>query len=68
MCGRFAFYSPSEATAALFGASGSVEVQPRYNIAPTQYVAAVRNDEEQQREIVMLRWGLVPFWAKDPDR
>jgi len=66
MCGRFAFYSPSEAAAALFGASGSVEVQPRYNIAPTQYVAAVRNDEEQRREIVMLRWGLVPFWAKDP--
>ncbi len=66
MCGRFAFYSPSEATAALFGASGSVEVGPRYNIAPTQYVAAIRNDEEQQREIVMLRWGLVPFWAKDP--
>jgi len=66
MCGRFAFYSPSEATAALFGVSGSVEVEPRYNIAPTQYVAAIRNDNEQQREIVMLRWGLVPFWAKDP--
>ncbi len=66
MCGRFAFYSPSEAAAALFGASGSVDVEPRYNIAPTQYVAAIRNDEEQQREIVMLRWGLVPFWAKDP--
>ncbi len=66
MCGRFAFYSPSEATAALFGVTGSVEVEPRYNIAPTQYIAAIRNDEEQGREIVMLRWGLVPFWAKDP--
>jgi len=66
MCGRFAFYSPSEAAVALFGASGSAEVQPRYNIAPTQYVAAIRNDESQERELVMLRWGLVPFWAKDP--
>ncbi len=66
MCGRFAFYSPSEATAALFGVSGSIEVEPRYNIAPTQDVAAIRNDDEQQREIVLLRWGLVPFWAKDP--
>ena len=65
MCGRFAFYSPSEATAALFGVSGSVEVEPRYNIAPTQYIAAIRNDDEEGREIVMLRWGLVPFWAKD---
>ena len=66
MCGRFAFYSPSEATAALFGASGSLPVEARYNIAPTQYVAAVRNDEDGGRELVMLRWGLVPFWAKDP--
>ena len=66
MCGRFAFYSPTEAAAALFGVSGSVDVEPRYNIAPTQYVAAVRNDADEQRELVMLRWGLVPFWAKDP--
>ena len=66
MCGRFAFYSPSEATAALFGVSGSLEVEPRYNIAPTQYLAAIRNDELEGRELVMLRWGLVPFWAKDP--
>jgi len=66
MCGRFAFYSPSEATAALFGVDGAPEVEPRYNIAPTQFVAAVRDNSDQQRELVMLRWGLVPFWAKDP--
>lgn len=66
MCGRFAFYSPSEATAALFGVDGALEVEPRYNIAPTQFVAAIRNNEAQHRELVMLRWGLVPFWAKDP--
>lgn len=66
MCGRFAFYSPSEATAALFGVSGSLTAEARYNIAPTQYLAAIRNDEGQGRELVMLRWGLVPFWAKDP--
>ena len=66
MCGRFAFYSPSEATAALFGASSATEVVPRYNIAPTQFIAAVRNDEQNVPELAMLRWGLVPFWAKDP--
>jgi putative SOS response-associated peptidase YedK len=65
MCGRFAFYSPSEATAALFGASGSLELKPRYNIAPTQDVAAIRTDEVGSRELTSLRWGLVPFWAKD---
>jgi len=66
MCGRFAFYSPSEAAVALFGVSTSIAIEPRYNIAPTQFLAAIRNDENQQRELVMLRWGLVPFWAKDP--
>lgn len=66
MCGRFAFYSPSEATAALFGATSSVEVEPRYNIAPTQYIAAIREEQQGAREVGMLRWGLVPFWAKDP--
>jgi putative SOS response-associated peptidase YedK len=66
MCGRFAFYSPGEATAALFGVSGALPVEARYNIAPTQYIAAIRNDGEGDRELAMLRWGLVPFWAKDP--
>ena len=66
MCGRFAFYSPSEAAAALFGVEGSVDVKPRYNIAPTQDILAIRNAEGEGRELVTLRWGLVPFWAKDP--
>ena len=66
MCGRFAFYSPTEATAALFGAAGSLDIGPRYNIAPTQDIAAVRVAEDEGRELVALRWGLVPFWAKDP--
>ena len=66
MCGRFAFYSPAEAVAGLFGAGGASQLKPRYNIAPTQYVAAIRNAEGDGRELVELRWGLVPFWAKDP--
>jgi putative SOS response-associated peptidase YedK len=66
MCGRFAFYSPSEATTALFGVQTDVEIAARYNIAPTQFIAAIRNNESASRELTMLRWGLVPFWAKDP--
>jgi putative SOS response-associated peptidase YedK len=65
MCGRFAFYSPTEATAALFGVTGAPELDPRYNIAPTQYIAALRETDDG-REFATLRWGLVPFWAKDP--
>ncbi|MDH3265658.1 MAG: SOS response-associated peptidase [Gammaproteobacteria bacterium] len=66
MCGRFAFYSPGEATAALFGVNTAFAVEPRYNIAPTQNIAAIRQDESGERELTMLRWGLVPSWAKDP--
>lgn len=66
MCGRFAFYSPSEATAALFGAEFSQAVLPRYNIAPTSYIAAIRKSDENSPGLAMFRWGLVPFWAKDP--
>ncbi len=66
MCGRFAFYSPTEATAALFRVSAVPEVKPRYNIAPTQDIAAVRVGADDSRELTMLRWGLVPFWAKEP--
>jgi putative SOS response-associated peptidase YedK len=66
MCGRFAFYSPAEAAVQLFGVHGAFVADPRYNIAPTQYVVAVRDDEEGQREACSLRWGLIPFWAKDP--
>jgi putative SOS response-associated peptidase YedK len=40
------------------------DIVPRYNIAPTQNVLCVRN-REGENEMVTLRWGLVPFWAKD---
>lgn len=66
MCGRFAFYSPAEAAAALFGADAEREFEPRYNIAPTQAIAAIRRSRQDEPELVALRWGLVPFWAKDP--
>lgn len=66
MCGRFAFYSSSDAMAELFRAEPVGSVEPRWNIAPTQDVAAVRQRESGRRELVNLRWGLVPYWAKDP--
>ncbi|HZD52122.1 MAG TPA: SOS response-associated peptidase [Woeseiaceae bacterium] len=66
MCGRFAFYSSSEAAAALFRAQVVATVDPRYNIAPSENVAAIREPSSGRRELVTLRWGLVPYWAKDP--
>jgi putative SOS response-associated peptidase YedK len=65
MCGRFAFYSPQEAVTRLFGVADSPGVEPRFNVAPTQFVASVRADETGTRRVAMLHWGLVPAWAKE---
>ena len=65
MCGRFAFYSPREAIGELFGVDFPLALEPRYNVAPSQYVAAIRADQQGQPAAAMLRWGLVPSWAKD---
>jgi len=66
MCGRFAFYSPHESVVRIFGVDPDAPpIEARYNIAPTQYVAAVRGDVVGLRRIAMLYWGLVPWWARD---
>lgn len=41
------------------------ELRPRYNIAPSQSALVVRLDKDGRREGALLRWGLIPFWAKD---
>jgi putative SOS response-associated peptidase YedK len=64
MCGRFAFYSPHEAVVRVFGVAAAPEVEPRWNIAPTQHVATVR-ETGGPRSLAMLHWGLVPSWAKE---
>jgi putative SOS response-associated peptidase YedK len=66
VCGRFAFYSPAEAVSRLFAAETIADLPPRYNIAPTQPAPTVRLDQDSIRRLNLLRWGLVPFWAKDP--
>jgi putative SOS response-associated peptidase YedK len=42
------------------------EFDHRYNIAPSQKVLAVRQEAGGGREGVMLKWGLIPSWAKEP--
>jgi len=67
MCGRFTLTDPNADLAVQFNLPEIPAMQPRYNIAPTQPVAAVRTARESKgRELVMLQWGLIPFWAKDP--
>jgi putative SOS response-associated peptidase YedK len=66
MCSRYSLTSPPEAVRSYFGAMVREEFPPRYNIAPTQPVHIVRNDPKGQRELVLVRWGLVPSWVKEP--
>ncbi|MHC5024335.1 MAG: SOS response-associated peptidase [Planctomycetota bacterium] len=66
MCGRYALTTPPDVLAALFGLTKGPAMKPRYNIAPTQIVPIVRAGEAGGREMVVVRWGLIPSWAKDP--
>jgi putative SOS response-associated peptidase YedK len=66
MCGRFTITSTEEAVRATFGyTSPPLNLRPNYNVAPTHDVPMVRNAEKGGREMVHVRWGLIPFWAKD---
>ncbi len=51
---------------ALFGLEIAGELPPRYNIAPSQPVAAIRAGGSGARELTLLQWGLIPSWAKEP--
>ena len=64
MCGRFTLRTPAHRLAEAFGVRELPNLRPRYNIAPSQDVVAIRRAAEG-RELALLRWGLIPFWAKD---
>ena len=64
MCGRFAQRTPAKTLSKAFQVEEMPEIEPRYNIAPTQDIISIRQIENG-REAVFLKWGLVPSWAKD---
>ena len=65
MCGRYSLTSPVEAMANLFEFSERPNLAPRYNVAPTQDVPVVLRQDDGSRALCLMRWGLVPHWAKD---
>jgi len=67
MCGRYRLTAKQRFIAEHFDLEETeVHVSPRYNIAPTQEAAVVRQDRQQpKRSFSLMRWGLVPYWAKD---
>jgi len=63
MCGRYALMSTSKALEEAFDAKFKGKYKPRYNAAPSQNMPIILN--EQPKDIIHARWGLIPFWAKD---
>ena len=69
MCGRYQNRAEKQRIAEVFrvGIPPSFEILPSYNIAPQTDQPIVRlNRDSNERELALLRWGLVPFFAKDP--
>ena len=65
MCGRYVSASPADELARYFQADLPEQIlEPSYNVAPTSEVYAVRA-RDGHRRMGTLRWGLIPFWAKD---
>lgn len=64
MCGRYFLTTPGEVLAAALELESVPEIEPRYNIAPSQEVPIVRADAGG-RELARVRWGLIPGWAKE---
>jgi putative SOS response-associated peptidase YedK len=68
VCGRYRLSRRKQFVEEYFDTvSGEEEWTPRYNIAPTQPIPVIRqNPKEPVRELTLIRWGLIPSWAKDP--
>ncbi len=67
MCGRFTLTDPDAELLTQFDLPNLPPLEPRYNIAPSQPVPVVRRAADKAaREMVLVRWGLIPFWAQDP--
>ena len=64
MCGRFYLDVRQEELQRHFALSMMPTLTPRYNIAPSQEIAAILS-AKQSRRLAWLHWGLVPFWSKD---
>jgi putative SOS response-associated peptidase YedK len=67
VCGRYTLATPDPAVVrARFPVGESVEIRPRYNVAPGDRVLAVTTDRDGAPRGELLRWGLVPWWANSP--
>jgi putative SOS response-associated peptidase YedK len=67
MCGRFALFSSPGRIKTHFATVSELDFESSFNIAPSQTVPVIREDETGQRIVTLARWGLIPSWVKDTD-
>ncbi len=65
MCGRYILTITGKVLAEAFALEEVPDLPPRYNIAPTQDAPVIR-ETGGGRRLDILRWGLIPSWARDP--
>lgn len=65
MCGRFTLQISPEHLAEIFGLIEMPVFPARYNIAPSQQIAVIRQNGDGQNRLNFMRWGLIPPWADD---
>jgi putative SOS response-associated peptidase YedK len=65
MCGRFVLEISPELLMKVYRLPSIPDWQPRYNIAPGQNVAVIRQHNGGDRALAWLQWGLIPSWAKE---
>lgn len=66
MCGRYRLTRDGKQIVEDFAVEGEIAWSPRYNIAPTDLVPTIRQDHKNPVHLfALMRWGLIPFWAKD---
>lgn len=65
MCGRFALNEYPKKLAEHFSLAGDIEFAPSWNIAPSTRICSITADDSEARHLSLMKWGLIPSWAKD---
>jgi putative SOS response-associated peptidase YedK len=67
MCGRYGLYASRDELTRRFRVDlAGMELEPRYNVAPSQEVLTVAVGRDGARRALGMRWGFIPYWSKEP--
>ena len=67
MCGRYTLHKKAKELAKRYNlATVPKDMQENFNVAPGQIMPVVTEDEAGNRQMELMKWGLIPIWAKDP--